>query len=125
MPNCTNSRKVHKFKKLVRKSLLTEEQCKEDNEYAIKKAATSGHATLSTAVFGRGTDFVCLDEKLLKQGGVHVIQTFLSTDKSEELQTRGRTARQGKAGSYRLVLLEDGLKAFDLTLDQYKAVPSA
>lgn len=36
-------------------------------------------------------------------GGVHVIQTFFSTDIAEEVQIKGRCARQGEEGSYRYV----------------------
>jgi len=49
-------------------------------------------------------DFACRDDHVEKQGGVHVIQTFLSEDISEEVQIKGRTARQGKRGSYILIL---------------------
>jgi len=75
----------------------------------IKKAATSGQATFATAIFGRGTDFVCLDKRVLEAGGVHVIQTFVSQNKAEEVQIQGRTARQGKDGTYSLVLSEADL----------------
>jgi hypothetical protein len=38
-----------------------------------------------------------------------VIQTFLSLDICEEVQTKGRTSRQGQDGSYQLILnTEDG-----------------
>ena len=100
------------FGKIPRKSLLTEDLDKEDKDYVIKKAATMAQVTLSTAVFGRGTDFVCMDENLLKNGGMHIIQAFLSAEKSEEIQIQGRTARQGKKGSYQMVLLETDLEAF-------------
>ena len=36
--------------------------------------------------------------------GIHVIQTFLSEALSEEIQIKGRTARQGENGSYSLIL---------------------
>lgn len=37
-------------------------------------------------------------------------KTFLSDELSEEIQIQGRTARQGKKGSYQLVLLEQDLE---------------
>jgi hypothetical protein len=40
---------------------------------------------------------------------VHVIQTFVSLNKAEEVQIQGRTARQGKDGTYSLVLSEADL----------------
>ena len=42
-------------------------------------------------------------------GGVHVLQTFLSLKKADEVQIQGRTARQGKQGTYALVLLQKDL----------------
>lgn len=61
------------------------------------------------SVFGRGTDFFCKDEAVENNGGVHIIQTFLSEEISEEIQIQGRTARQGKQGTYQLILLETDL----------------
>jgi len=63
-------------------------------------------------LLGRGTDFKCYDKKLLEKGGVHVIQAFFSEELSEEVQIRGRTARQGDPGSFSFVLSEDGLTPF-------------
>mmetsp|Transcript_1455 Transcript_1455/g.3038 ORF Transcript_1455/g.3038 Transcript_1455/m.3038 type:complete len:1794 (-) Transcript_1455:138-5519(-) len=97
------------------KNLLTEDLPKSDKEFVISKAATVGQITISTAVFGRGTDFFCKDEIVQRHGGVHVIQTFLSENYSEEIQIQGRTARQGKKGSYQMILLEsDLIKQFKL-----------
>ncbi|CAK9102159.1 VWFA domain-containing protein [Durusdinium trenchii] len=47
-------------------------------------------------------------------GGVHVIQTFFSEDKSEEVQIQGRTARQGKSGTYSLILADSEVKELGL-----------
>merc|ERR1712099_126782 len=41
---------------------------------------------------------------------MHVIQTFVSLDKCEERQIKGRTARQQKEGSYSMILREDELE---------------
>ena len=93
-----------------KKEILTEEKSANEKAYMISKAATAGQITLCTSIFGRGTDFFCSNETLEENGGVHVIQTFLSADTSEEIQIKGRTARQGKRGSYELVLLDKDLK---------------
>lgn len=85
------------YQKLSRhKNILSENMDIQTKEFVINKAATSDQITLCTAVFGRGTDFFCKCEKIDKAGGVHIIQAFLSTDLSEEVQIKGRTARQGK-----------------------------
>lgn len=60
---------------------------------------------------GRGIDYKCNNEEVLKNGGLLVIQTFLSEDKSEEIQIMGRCARQGQPGSYCLIMLLSPLKS--------------
>jgi preprotein translocase subunit SecA/uncharacterized protein YegL len=93
-----------------KKKLLTEDMSAADKEFVINKAATSGQITLCSAVFGRSTNFFCTDETVQKSGGVHIVQTFLSADRKEEIQIQGRTARQGQKGSYQMVLLESDLE---------------
>ncbi|KAL4480832.1 hypothetical protein ABPG72_001701 [Tetrahymena utriculariae] len=82
----------------------------EKKKQLIKKATVSGQITLVTAQFGRGTDFKCCDQQVLNNNGVHVIQTFFSNKKSEEIQIMGRCARQGAEGSFSLVLLDSDLE---------------
>jgi preprotein translocase subunit SecA len=53
-----------------------------------------------TSSFGRGTDFMLYDDEINEAGGLHVIQCFLSLWESEEVQIKGRTARQSNKGSY-------------------------
>ncbi|CAF2388000.1 unnamed protein product [Rotaria sp. Silwood2] len=62
--------------------------------------------------FSRGTDFICYDKTVEKNGGTNVIQIFLSEEFSEEIQIKGRTARQGDYGSYSMVLLDSDLEKF-------------
>jgi hypothetical protein len=90
-------------------NVLSSTTDKETRKYIINKAATTKQVTIATAVFGRGTDFFCKDSSLESAGGMLVVQTFLSVEKSEELQMQGRTARQGKKGSYCMVLIESEL----------------
>ena len=103
------------YRKLGRqKSKLSEDMEADDKDFVIKKAATAGQLTICPAVFGRGTDFFCKDQKVLDNGGVHIIQTFLSAEKSEEIQIQGRTARQGREGTYQMILLDSDLAAFGI-----------
>ncbi|EFA77011.1 hypothetical protein PPL_09763 [Heterostelium album PN500] len=44
----------------------------------IKKSTTSKQVSLITRSLGRGVDFIVNDDKVIDNGGVHVIQTFLS-----------------------------------------------
>jgi len=94
---------------------LTEELNDEERSKMVKRTR-QGDITLTTRSFGRGTDFVCYDEKVNRIGGVHVIQTFFSTEPNEEIQIKGRTARQGKNGRYSLLLVLDDIVG-DLGLD--------
>ncbi len=104
------------YRKLGRKKAkLSEDMDAATKDFVIKKASTSGQLTICSAVFGRGTDFFCKDQKVQDNGGVHIIQTFLSAEKSEEIQIQGRTARQGKKGTYQLILLDSDLETdFDI-----------
>jgi preprotein translocase subunit SecA len=72
----------------------------------VNGSTCSGKVLLFTRIFGRGTDFVVHDENVTNNGGVHVIQTFLSEELSEEIQIKGRTARQGDEGSYSMNMLK-------------------
>jgi len=98
------------FQQVANKNVLSENQSHDEKEYVIKKAATGGQATFTSAVFGRGTDFFCNDSRVHEVGGVHIVHAFFSLDKSEEVQIQGRTARQGKKGTYSMVLLEEELQ---------------
>ncbi|KAG7352611.1 von Willebrand factor type A domain containing protein [Nitzschia inconspicua] len=99
------------FRKLGRnKNILKEDMTTVDKEFIIQRAATSGQITICTAAFGRGTDFFCKDETVEANGGVHVVQAFLPSELSEEIQIQGRTARQGKKGTFSMVLLNKDLQ---------------
>jgi len=74
-----------------------------EKEGSFLKATEAGAVTLMIREFGRGTDFKCFDNKVLSAGGVHVLQAFYSNDISEEIQLKGRAARQGADGSFRYV----------------------
>ena len=78
-------------------------------ENLIRKATASRNITFCTRPFGRGVDFVCRDETTTQNGGVHVVVTFFPSSTSEEIQIKGRTARQGDPGSLEMILLESDL----------------
>jgi len=96
---------------------LIEEASFEEKEHIIQRATSSGQVTLFTRMFGRGTDFICHEKSVTMSGGTHVIQTFLSEEVSEEKQIKGRTARQGEQGSYSMILLDQDLEKFHITID--------
>ena len=94
---------------------LDEETNANDKDKYVNRATTSGQVTLCTREYGRGTDFVCRDQRVKNGGGVHVIQTFLSAELSEEKQIQGRTARQSDSGSYEMILLDSELEQYGIT----------
>jgi hypothetical protein len=75
----------------------------------IEYAGHIGSVTLLTKEFGRGVDFQ-VDAEVVKNGGLHVIQTFYSLDIKEEIQIKGRTARKDDPGSYEMILCLTHLK---------------
>jgi len=89
----------------------------------VTKTTNSEQVTLASAAFGRGSDFICHYEEgsiMEKNGGMEVIQTFLSESITEEIQIKGRTARQGQEGSYKMVLCSPDLLKFGISTDEIK-----
>ena len=75
----------------------------------ISQAGQSGTVTISTNMAGRGTDIV-LGEGVPGLGGLHVLGTERHESRRIDNQLRGRSGRQGDAGSSRFYLsLEDDL----------------
>jgi len=113
--------------KLSRKdfNIMSEDLNRREIQDAIKTACRKRVITLATASFGRGYDFIIDDQLLNSEGGLHVIQTFFSYDMAEQIQIRGRTARQGKSGTYCLIVKFEELKdKFEITkekLDQQES----
>lgn len=66
----------------ARANSLTEEHDPFTRDSRIIRAVDPKNITLMTNSFGRGTDFVLLDDKIKENGGLHVIQAFLSLDES-------------------------------------------
>jgi hypothetical protein len=111
-----NSKQYQPF--LRRTSNLTEEHEAAVRDSRIVRAVNPGNITLMSSAFGRGTDFVLLDDEIKEKGGLHVIHAFLSLDESEEVQIKGRTARQNNKGSYDCVISENWLEELTLTTAQ-------
>lgn len=80
---------------------ITEDIAGAQKDALFRKATDQGAVSLLIREYGRGTDFKCHDEAMLNAGGVHVIQAFYAPELAEEIQIKGRGARQGKEGSYR------------------------
>jgi preprotein translocase subunit SecA len=60
-----------------------------ERDAVIGQATYKRRVTVCNRVYGRGTDFVCYDSEIKKNGGVHVIQTFFAESLAEEVQLKG------------------------------------
>ncbi len=65
---------------LSRTNNLTEYHDASTRDSRIIRAVNPRNITLMSSAFGRGTDFILLDDKVKENGGLHVIQAFLSLD---------------------------------------------
>jgi preprotein translocase subunit SecA len=75
----------------------------------ITKAGLSGAVTVATNMAGRGTDIKITDD-IKKLGGLHVLGTERHEARRIDNQLRGRSGRQGDAGSSQFYIsLEDDL----------------
>ncbi len=75
----------------------------------IAQAGQRGAVTISTNMAGRGTD-IKLGEGVAQLGGLHILGTERHESRRIDNQLRGRSGRQGDAGSSRFYLsLEDDL----------------
>jgi hypothetical protein len=106
---------VHKLRKIAKHpkfskhaddaNFLLEEIYPEEKTQIVTCRSAQMHAvTLASSSFGRGTDFQCFDDAVQTAGGIHIIQTHVAQTLSEEIQIKGRTARQGEKGSWSMVL---------------------
>jgi preprotein translocase subunit SecA len=83
--------------------ILTEEHEPSVRERNVFLATQCSKISLMTKAFGRGTDFEVYDKEVIKNGGLHIIQTFLSQEEAKEVQIKGRTNRQNAPGSVDIV----------------------
>lgn len=96
-----------------------------DEDSKVQQAVKGGSVSLMPRVFGRGTDFMVYDESVDTSGGLHVIQTFVSDELSEEKQMKGRTARQGNNGSFSMVLNIVSLEKYGIREDMVPAMQTS
>lgn len=75
-----------------------------DSKEAIEKELHPGDVIVATNLAGRGTD-INVSKELEYNGGLHVCLTFLPKNQRVEDQALGRTARQGKPGTGKLIFI--------------------
>lgn len=99
---------------------------KQDNEEAaiVAEAGKAGVVTIATNMAGRGTD-IKLAEGVDARGGLHVIVVERHDNARVDRQLVGRCARQGDAGTWRVIcslddeLMQDFLPSVVLLLKQF------
>ncbi|CAD8170485.1 unnamed protein product [Paramecium octaurelia] len=74
-----------------------------DDDQELKKEIGPQTIIIATNLAGRGTDLTT-NEELEKNGGLHVIMSFLPRNIRIQNQGFGRTARQGKQGTAQLIV---------------------
>ena len=92
----------------IKHSVLNAKQHDKEAEI-IAEAGQNGRVTIATNMAGRGTD-IKLGEGVPELGGLHILGTSRHESRRIDNQLRGRSGRQGDAGSSRFYLsLEDDL----------------
>lgn len=92
----------------IKHSVLNAKQHEKEAEI-VAEAGQMGRVTIATNMAGRGTD-IKLGEGVADIGGLHILGTGRHESRRIDNQLRGRTGRQGDAGSSRFYLsLEDDL----------------
>ncbi|MCP3899816.1 MAG: preprotein translocase subunit SecA [Desulfobacteraceae bacterium] len=95
-------------KKGIKHSVLNAKHHKSEAEI-VANAGQKGVVTISTNMAGRGTDIV-LGEGVKELGGLHILGTSRHESRRIDNQLRGRSGRQGDAGTSKFYLsLEDEL----------------
>ena len=88
-----------------------------------EKMLSKCQVVIATLLAGRGCDF-SIDEEIIKNGGLHVIVTFLPVNSRVELQAFGRAGRKGQPGSAQIIachgMLPHYLKLYNYNLEEVK-----
>lgn len=110
---CENIAAVDVVVKKLQNSMKETETCKIrayissfDKEFQKEQADKKlepGDVIVATNLAGRGTDLK-ISKQLEKNGGLHVIISYMPANARVEAQAQGRTARAGQPGTYQFVI---------------------
>ncbi|CAD8105185.1 unnamed protein product [Paramecium sonneborni] len=93
---------VYEIEAYLKKSNIRSITYFDDSQY-VNRDIGSNTVIIATNLAGRGTD-LNTSEELERNGGLHVIMSFLPRNIRIQLQGFGRTARQGKQGTAQLIV---------------------
>ncbi len=88
----------------------------EENAHITEQVIGAEEIVIATNIAGRGTDFKTSVE-LEENGGLHVCVSFLPCNKRVEDQAFGRTARQGKNGTAKLIVKKSEIEKLGLAIN--------
>jgi len=77
-----------------------------EKKIRILNATKPNTITFATEEYGRGIDFKVFDKRL-DDKGMHIELTYLTDTLAEEIAIKTSTARQGKKGSFHIILNEE------------------
>ncbi|AVP87946.1 hypothetical protein phytr_10180 [Candidatus Phycorickettsia trachydisci] len=102
----------------------------ESEEHVVERPVEKSDIIIATNLAGRGTD-IKTSQEVEKNGGLHVILTYLPKNLRVEQQAFGRTSRQGNSGTASMIINLNTLGSFleidqelaaDIWIDEIKAL---
>ncbi|RYE13031.1 MAG: hypothetical protein EOP34_09695, partial [Rickettsiales bacterium] len=109
---CETIKQAELFKEYLIEAGYREDQIKlytrnnASSRKSIEEPVDSGDIIIATNIAGRGTD-IKTTLKVQKNGGLHVILSFLPDSLRVQLQAYGRTAREGHFGTAQMIINKD------------------
>ena len=111
---CNSILEVEKINSAIEKAKIPDLKIikykKNEDEELVKEVLKQNCVIIGTNLVGRGTDIKLEKQTVVYNGGLHVIVTFLPTNKRIEDQNFGRAARQGEPGTARLIIIDPNKK---------------
>ena len=100
---CNSIAKGKEFYDILEKNYNVKKYFTEDDKETIEQVLDIGIIIVATNLTGRGTD-IKISEQLEKNGGLHVLVSFLPINQRIEEQNYGRAGRKGQKGSHILIM---------------------
>ena len=111
---CEDMKKMEEIKHHLKEESIDQKPIiyadSENNRQMLEteKMLSKGQVVIATNLAGRGCDF-SIDQEIIKNGGLHVLVTFLPANSRVELQAFGRAGRKGQPGSAQIIACHEML----------------